>query len=199
LNNANIALRLASDTENTSNAIECFAQTQLESINQQLIAESTFLILATCAFFFGAEKQLRKQSGQPPNHSKVILSNLLVKLCCISERNATGITKSLKRLSSQYYLIENIVKQGEQAADQWLNCDNTNNDSLKELTVKYKNLSMFDLGIEGINQYHASEQKKLYASIKQTVGEIRQRLLTTLMTLISLTLAAGIIMIYFIK
>jgi len=189
----------ATKTEQSNNIIESFAQSQLECVNQRLISESTFLVLAICAFFYGAEKQLRKQSGVPSYLSKTTLVDVLVALCGISERNASGITKSLKRLSIKYYLIENIIETGEQAADQWLCCDTSTNDSLKALIEKYKNLSMFDLGIEGINAQHESDQQQLYTAINQTVGDIRNRTFVVLITLFALFVVVGMVLFWIFK
>jgi len=194
-----MALKLAAKTEHPSNIIESFARSQLEQVDRGLISDSTFLILATCAFFFGAEKQLRKQSGIPSYLSKTTLIEVLITLCGISERNACGITKAINRLSEKYYLIENIVETGEQAADQWLCCETIPSDSLRDLTQKYKGLSMFDLGIEGINEEHESGQQQLYSAVYQTVGDIRHRMFIVLTALLALLLGVGIILFILIQ
>ena len=48
-------------SKRADNLVDRFAQSQLAQIKYHIIRESTFLELAVCAFFCGAEKQLRKQ------------------------------------------------------------------------------------------------------------------------------------------
>jgi hypothetical protein len=177
---------------NTVHIIEVFAKTQLALINRDTLADSTFLTLATCAFFHGAENQLRKQGQISPDSGKAQLVALLARTCRLSERTAVGIVNSVERLADKYYLIENIIQQGKQCADVWLSCETNQKPTLVELVEKYRDLSMFDLGIEGINAEHEEQQQQFYSSIDQSVGKLRQRVLiwTASLTCIGLTATA---------
>jgi hypothetical protein len=162
------------------NMIDSFAQSQFSQIKTALIRESTFLELAVCAYFCGAESLLLRQSGAGAQSSRKQLISLISRICHLSERNASGLIDSVERLAARYFLIENIVEQGAAAADQWLNCEETNREVLKELFARYKNLSMFDLGIEGVNEKHEASQRELYATVDQSVSRLRRRVLLLL-------------------
>ena len=183
--------------DNSDNLLDVFAKTQLALINRDTLVDSTFLTLATCAFFYGAEKQLRKQGQTSPQLSRAKLVGLLVRTCRLSERNTLGIIKSIKRLADQYYLIEHIVQQGHDSADSWLNCETVNKPILAELVQKYRNLSMFDLGIEGVNPKHEALQQQFYSTVDQSVGKMRRRFLIFIAYLSGISLAMAAVYRYF--
>jgi hypothetical protein len=117
-------------------------------------------------------------------------------VCRIAEGNADGLIKSIERLANKYYLVENLFEQGAKAADQWLSCENSDDRALHNLVEKYKHLTMFELGIEGINEKHEQEQKLLYSEIDQSVGKLRRRAVAVLLLLIGVACGAAGLWIY---
>jgi hypothetical protein len=172
------------------NLIAAFAQTQLTAVKTQRIRESSLLELAACAFLCGAAEQLKKQSNADAadNHRQLI--GLIREVCHVAEGNAEGLVESVNKLSRKYYLLENITDQGRGAADRWLACEDADDKVLQRLMDKYQNLTMFELGIEGINEQWEEQQDKLYTDIDQSVGKLRRR--AGLFILITIALAAGV-------
>lgn len=176
----------ASQTQTSTNLVLAFAETQMSPFVRQQIEESTFLELATCAYFCGAEMQLRKQSKLNWRASHASLIVVVMDVCDISKSKTIALINTINRLSKRYHLMESIVDQGKKAADQWLNCEEMDSPPLIELVKKYKNLTMFDLGIEGINDTYEEQQQKLYSSLDQSVGKLRRRGLVSVLIMISL-------------
>lgn len=184
-------------SKRADNLVDRFAQSQLAQIKYHIIRESTFLELAVCAFFCGAEKQLRKQSGSQEQHSHMQLVALISRIANLSERNAGGLIDAVENLAGKYYLIENIIEQGTAAADVWLNCETEERQALKDIVAKYQNLSMFDLGIEGVNETHQARQRELYAEVDQSVGRLRRRVLLLLLAFTGVSAVVALAMYYF--
>lgn len=172
---------MASDTavaaEPGTNMIASFARTQLMGVKQYRILESSFLELATSAFLCGAENQFLKQSQIDDRVSHANLVDTICEICRVSEHTAIGLIDVSGRLAKKYYLIENIMQQGETAADNWLSCESDDGSALKNLVEKYENLSMFDLGIEGVNEAQEESQKQFYTAVDEDVGKLRRRAL----------------------
>lgn len=178
------------------NFIHTFARSQLRGVNTKLVLESSFLLLATCGFFYGAANQLAKQSELGANQCREELIDLLVDVCELSEHSVLGIVDSLDRLSKKFYLIENIIEQGKEAADQWLCCDDAEAGVLSKLVNKYRNLSMFELGLEGVNQEYDEKQQQLYSDVDASIMMLRRRTLVytgIALCVMSLGLAALVI------
>lgn len=179
------------------NIIGTFANIQLENVHRKTIRESTLLELLTCAFFSGAQKQLCKQAQVSGKEGRVALVGLLMDLNGIGQSNAIGLIDSIDRLADKYYLVENTAQQGKAAADQWLNCDAAAASELQDLISKYKNISMFELGIEGVNEKLLAQQSMLYSEIDQSVSRLRKRACFFLLILFEAGIVA-IIALYFI-
>ena len=162
---------------------------------RERIEESTFLELAACAFFCGAEAQFRKLSQLDYQTGRDYLIDVLMDIGNIGESKAEALMNTIHRLAKRYYLIENIVEQGKTAADQWLNCHD-GEPPLQTLVSKYQNLSMFDLGIEGINEEHEQLQQELYATVNESVGELRRRSLIVLLVITSLVASISAALLY---
>ncbi len=158
-----------------------FALNQLARVRRRDIRESSFLEFAACAFFTGAEQLLRKQSQLEAEQSRLVLVGLLKEICAVDEFNARGLVESVERLREKYYLIESLMEQGSIAAEQWLNCGEVNDKALQEMLNKYRHTTLFELGIEGINEQHESKQNALYLQIDYTVQEMRRRTLKRLL------------------
>lgn len=179
------------------NIIGTFANTQLENVRHKTIRESTLLELLTCAFFCGAQKQLCKQAQVSDKDGRVALAGLLMDINGIAQSNAIGLIDSIDSLADKYYLVENTAQQGKAAADQWLNCGDPTASELQDLISKYKNLSMFELGIEGGNETYMAQQQKFYSEIDQSVSRLRKRACFFLLILFEAGIVA-IIALYFI-
>ena len=193
----NATTRTAAPVKHESNVIDRFAQLHLMQIKYHVVRESSFLELAVCAFFSGAGELLSKQAGIKPQQSRAQLVMLIRQICNLSERNADGLIDTVDRLSDKYALIENIINQGTAAADQWLNCEDVDGQALSGIVNKYKNLSMFDLGIEGVNNTHAASQHALYAAVDQSVGQMRRRALWLMLVILGLSGIAAFAIHYF--
>ena len=183
---------LAEKTEINTPLITAFANAQMSEFVRQHIEESTFLELAACAFFCGAEAQFRKLSQMNVRDSYASLVDVIMDIGNIGESKTNALIDTIRRLAKKYYLIENIVEQGKTAADQWLNCQEDEEHPLQTLVNKYKNLSMFDLGIEGTNEEYIEQQQELYASVDQSVGKLRQRTIIILLIITSLVASIAI-------
>jgi hypothetical protein len=177
---------LATKTDSNAALITAFANAQMSDFVRQHIEESTFLELAACAFFCGAEAQFRKLSQLNWRDSRASLVDVVMDIGNISNSKTNALINAIDRLAKKYYLIENIMEQGQTAADLWLNCQDDETKPLNELVTKYKNLTMFDLGIEGINDDYDEQQRVLYASVDQSVGKLRRRTLVILLIITSL-------------
>jgi hypothetical protein len=189
--------QLATISPQTNSILETFVYEQLALVKRQSIRESSFLEIIFCVFAHGAAQQLRKQTQQKTEVSQKDLIRLIKKICRVGDIKAQELIDSVASLGKKYYLIENIIEQGEQAADEWLNCETKNDNRLKDLLDKYKNATMFDLGIDGINPEHESQQKYLYHAIDDTVSEIRKRSLKYLAFSIVIVALAGLVINYF--
>jgi hypothetical protein len=176
----------ATQSEANTALITAFADAQISEYVRQHIEESTFLELAACAFFCGAEAQFRKLSKLNWRDSQACLIDVVMDIGNISKSKTVALINAINRLAEKFYLIENIVEQGKTAADQWLSCQDDDIKPLQALVSKYENLTMFDLGIEGINEDYDDQQQVLYASVDQSVGKLRRRALVILLIITSL-------------
>ncbi len=191
-----MATELAQKAESSTPMITAFAQTQMSDTARQHIEESTFLELAACAFFCGAEAQFRKLSQMDWRKSHSRLVDVVMDIGNVGESKSNALIETIQRLAKKYYLIENIVEQGKTAADQWLNCQDDEEKPLQALLFKYQNLTMFDLGIEGTNEEYNEQQQELYASVDQSVGKLRRRTLIILLIISSLAASISISLRY---
>ena len=191
-----MATQLATKLEPQISMLATFAQAQMSANIRQLIEESTFLELATCAFFCGAEAQICRLSALDQRVSLESLIDVVMDICNVSKSKAIALINAIHRLEKKYYLMENLFDQGKTAADQWLNCQQEEKQPLKELVDKYKNLTMFDMGIEGVNEQYNEQQQALYASVDQSVGKLRRRTLFILLSIACSTAAALIYLLY---
>jgi hypothetical protein len=191
-----MATELAEKTEFSTPLITAFAHAQMSDFVRQQIEESTFLELAACAFFCGAEGQFRKLSKINWRDSHASLVDVVMDIGNIGHSKTNALIETIDRLAKKYYLIENIVEQGKTAADQWLNCQDDEEPPLQELVKKYQNLTMFDLGIEGTNEQYNEQQQQLYASVDQSVGKLRRRTLIILLVITSLAVSISISLRY---
>ena len=187
-----MATELAQKVEFSTPMITTFAQTQMSDTVRQHIEESTFLELAACAFFCGAEAQFRRLSKMDWRDSHASLVDVVMDIGNIGESKTNALIDAIHRLAKKYYLIENIVEQGKTAADQWLNCQDDEEKPLQTLVMKYQGLTMFDLGIEGTNEEYNEQQQELYASVDQSVGKLRQRTIIILLIITSLVASIAI-------
>lgn len=185
-----MATQLATKIEPQISMLGAFAQAHIREEIRQRIEESAFLELASCAFFCGAEAQIRKLSQLDQRASLDSLIDVVMDICNVGKSKTIALINAIYRLTGKYYLLENIFEQGKTAADQWLNCQDEEKQPLQELVQKYQNLSMFDLGIEGVNQQYNEQQQALYASVDQSVGRLRRRALFILLGLASAALAS---------
>ena len=185
-----MATQLATKIEPQISMLRAFAQAHIREEIRQRIEESAFLELASCAFFCGAEAQIRKLSQLDQRASLDSLIDVVMDICNVGKSKTIALINAIYRLTGKYYLLENIFEQGKTAADQWLNCQDEEKQPLQELVQKYQNLSMFDLGIEGVNQQYNEQQQALYASVDQSVGRLRRRALFILLGLASAALAS---------
>jgi hypothetical protein len=170
----------ATKTDSPNAVLPMFAQTQMSANIRERIEESTFLELAACAFFCGAEAQIRRLSQLDQRLSLNSLIDVIMDICNVSKSKTIALINAIYRLTEKYYLMENIFEQGKTAADQWLGCHEEERQPLTELVNKYQNLTMFDLGMEGINEQYNEQQQALYASVDQSVGKLRRRALMIL-------------------
>ena len=187
-----MATELAQKVEFSTPMISAFAQTQMSDTVRQHIEESPLLELAAYAFFFGAEAQFRKLSKMDWRDSHASLVEVVMEIGNIGESKTNALIDTIHRLAKRYYLIENIVEQGKTAADQWLNCQGDEEKPLQILVMKYQDLTMFDLGIEGTNEEYNEQQQELYASVDQSVGKLRQRTIIILLIITSLVASISI-------
>ena len=185
-----MATQLATKIEPQISMLRAFAQAHIRAEIRQCIEESAFLELASCAFFCGAEAQIRKLSQLDQRASLDSLIDVVMDICNVGKSKTIALINAIYRLTGKYYLLENIFEQGKTAADQWLNCQDEEKQPLQELVQKYQNLSMFDLGIEGVNQQYNEQQQALYASVDQSVGRLRRRALFIVLGLASAALAS---------
>jgi hypothetical protein len=172
-----MATPLATKIEPQVSMLAKFAHTQMSEKIRQSIEDSTFLELASCAFFCGAEAQIRKLSQLDERTSLDSLIDVVMDIGNVGKSKTVALINTIYRLSGKYYLLENIFEQGKTAADQWLNCQDEEKQPLLELVNKYSNLTMFDLGIEGVNEQYNEQQQALYASVEQSVSKLRRRAL----------------------
>ena len=191
-----MATELAEETEFNTPLITTFANSQISDFVRQHIEESTFLELAACAFFCGAEAQFRKLSKTNWRDSQASLVDVLMDIGNIGHSKTIALIETIDRLAKKYYLIENIVEQGKTAADQWLNCLDDEEKPLQTLVTKYRNLSMFDLGIDGTNAEYNEQQQELYTSVDHSVGKLRRRTLFILLIITSLAVSISISLRY---
>lgn len=183
----------ASDADNVSGLLVSFAQSQLASVDREIIYESLIIEQLVCAFFWGAEAQLRKQSQPDHEQCQLDLLTVITDACNAGEFQAIELINSIEELASKYYFFENIALQGEAAADKWLGCEDVDDDALRDLIEKYKNVTMSELGIEGLSEKFAVQQNDLYVSVDRSVAKIRQRAIVILLLLIGTGVTTALI------
>lgn len=159
------------------NILNSFARSQLACISQNLFADSSFLVLAVCAYLYGAESQLRQQSNMSVHRSQVKLVALIKAYFKMNTRSAFHMVVSIDEYAEKYYLVENIVSEGKKHAEKWLNCQDSEDGYLEKLASQYQHQSMFELGIDNIEPEFESQQKQMYSSVDQSVKKLRKRLL----------------------
>jgi hypothetical protein len=192
----NIDSNIEPSIETNRPMITVFADAQMSDFVRQHIDESTFLELATCAFFCGAEAQFRKLSQQNFRDSRRDLIEVVMEIGNVSESKTIALINTIHRLAKKFYLIENIVEQGKTAADQWLNCQDDEVKPLHTIVDKYQHLSMFDLAAEGVNKEYDEQQQELYISVDQSVGKLRRRALVILLIITSLAASISVSLQY---
>ena len=117
-------------------------------------------------------------------------------VCNIGDSKAQALMSTIQRLAQKYFLIENLLEQGKTAADQWLNCTDGDHNILRDLVIKYENVTMFDLGIEGVNEAYDAQQQALYSAVGQSVGKLRRRALLILLVIGGITAGGAAAYIY---
>ena len=176
-----------SDTKNIR-VINSFADALSDFPEITLVPDSLFLVFAACAFFSGAEQHLQKLAGIEPETSRQDLIKVLQRLCHLAKHNADDAVTNIEAYAKKYYVIEHIREQGEIAADDWLSCVEFPKNPFQIIIRKYKDLTLSDLGIEGVNPSYQLQQKQLFDSVDKSIGKLRRR------TLLGLLLVAGIIL-----
>ena len=85
------------------------------------------------------------------------------------------LINSLNDLSKKYFIIESVKEQGEAAAEQWLNCEDKPRNYLKEIIAKYENSTMFEQGIEGVNERNLKHQEVEFLSTEAKINKLRRK------------------------
>jgi len=149
-------------------------------------------VFAACAFFLGAEQHLQKMSGIDASNSRQDLVKAIEGICHLSKHSAEDALANIESYAKKYYVIEHIREQGEIAADDWLSCrEGAGENPFKKIIQKYRELTLADLGIEGVNPDYQLQQKRLYESIDRSVNQLRVRSLVSLI-LVLLIILGGI-------
>ena len=175
-----------SDTKNVR-IIKSFADALSDCPEITFVPDSMFLVYAACAFFSGAEQHLQKLADIDPEQSKQDLIKVIQSICHLGKLNAEDGVANIESYAKKYYVIEHIREQGEIAADEWLSCVENADNELRKIILKYRNLTLADLGIEGVNPTYQLQQKQLFDSVDKSIGRLRRR------SLIGLLLVLGIV------
>lgn len=169
-----------------SQIIKSFADAYADCPEVALIPDRMFLVFAACAFFSGAEQHLQKMADIEPQQSREDLINTVQRICGLGKLNAEDAINNIDAYARKYYVIEHISEQGEIAADEWLSCQENAENPLQKIINKYQNLTLADLGIEGVNPRYQLEQKQLFASVDRSVGKLRRRNLLGLLLVLTI-------------
>lgn len=175
-----------SDTKNVK-IIQSFADALCDCPEITLVPDSMFLVFAACAFFSGAEQHLQKMADIEPERSKRDLVKVIENICHLGKHNAEDAVANIESYAKKYYVIEHIREQGEIAADEWLSCVENTDNTLKKIIIKYRDLTLADLGIEGVNPRYQLQQKQLFDSLDRSIGRLRRR------SLVGVLLVLGIV------
>jgi hypothetical protein len=146
-----------------------------------------FLVVAACAFFSGAVQHLQKLANIEAEQSQQDLIDTIQRFCALGKLNAEDAINNIDAYARKYYVVEHIREQGEIAADEWLSCtDEGGLNPLQKIIKKYQNLTLADLGIEGVNPAYQLQQKQLFASVDRSVGKLRRRNLLGLLLVLTI-------------
>jgi len=163
-----------SDTKNVR-VINSFADAISDFPEITLVPESMFLVFASCAFFSGAESHLQKMANLEPELSRRDLIKVIESICHLGAHNAEDALENIESYAKKYYVIEHISEEGEIAAEEWLNCAEKSENTLRKIIIKYRDLTLADLGIEGVNPRYQLQQKLLIDSVDRSIGKLRRR------------------------
>jgi len=156
--------------------LKSFADALCDCPEITFVPDSMFLVFAACAFFLGAEQHLQKMAGIDEQLSKQELIKVIESICNLGKHVAEDAVYNIESYAKKYYVIEHIREQGEIAADDWLSCvDENNNQTFKKIILKYRELTLADLGIQGVNPAYQLQQKQLFASVDRSIHRLRRR------------------------
>ena len=158
-----------------SNIIQSFAAAVTDFTEAALIPDRLFLVFAVCAFFRGAATHLGKQSKLGEGKIQSQLVSVLKRLCKLNEEMTLDALNNVDPYANKYFVIENLVAEGRDAAEKWLNLEETGDNPLQALVLKYRDLTLADLGIEGVNPEYELQQKQLFQELDRSVGQLRRR------------------------
>jgi len=152
-----------------------YADDQLASIKPGWTRENLLLELVVCAFFYGAAKKLDKQSNINIQQSRQGLIDLIIVTCHMPHSSAASRLDSIEDMARQYGLIDNIVQQGSGDAENWLTCEDSENDRLHSLVEKYRGHTMREYGIGTACSKNEAQQKLLFLGLDESMSRIYQR------------------------
>ncbi len=148
--------------DETQRILMSFAKAQLSFVDSDSIKKNSFQFFAISAFLYGAVQQLGKQSTLPNQLVNQYLCNVLCDAFKLPQHNGEGLVSSIGRMMEKYYLLENIYREGEAAAEGWLTNDEADCMELKELLDNYREFTMMDMNAAGMKS-NIPEFKARYA------------------------------------
>jgi len=160
----------------TQNLLASFANSQLSNIDATSIKKNSFQLFSITAFLYGALTQLGKQSTLSDQVISNIMHNVLSAAFKIPQHNSEGLVNSIQRMMDKYYLLENIYREGESAAERWLTSDSAECLDLKSLLDQYQEFTLLDMNSAGMktdsfkpratDDYEMEETKATFSAAK---------------------------------
>jgi hypothetical protein len=141
-----------SNSEDVAAQLTAFGQAQLASLRTRDITDTTVHLILTVAFFTGATIQFASRHKLPKSRYLPALQDFLASTFGLDGKHAAGLVESNTRLYKNYTLIEQVYNSGWRSAQDWTQDKQQATDALQALLKKYRNLSMADLGIEGVKE-----------------------------------------------
>lgn len=188
-------MSVANVVKQKESILTLYASDQLASIKSAWIRENLLLELVVSAFFYGATRKLDKQSGISKQESRLSLIALIMATCNTPHSSAASVLDSIEEMARQYGLIENIVQQGSDDAENWLACEVSENDRLYSLVEKYRGHAMHEFGIGTACTKNEAQQKLMFLSLDESISKVYLR--TKILVCLSFTVSLiGLFLIY---
>ncbi|HEY5603416.1 MAG TPA: hypothetical protein VIM41_09920 [Gammaproteobacteria bacterium] len=174
---------IKSDFDDTQKILLSFAKAQLSNIDTARIKKNSFQFFAITAFLYGAVQQLGKQSTLPVQLVNKYLCSVLCDAFRLPQYNGEGLVSSINRMMEEYYLLENIYREGEAAAERWLTHDEADCAELKTLLGNYQEFTMLDMSAAGMKSGSMKSNSPYTADTSGGKSSLAGRIMITLIVI----------------